>query len=236
MFSPAGGIIYHIRAMLYLHRLWKPFGDAIAAWLNQWQPPEKDIIIIGAGGGYFLTPDFLQRFGSILAVDPDPLSGLIFLRRFSAFKHSIIRDRTDYFLSGDTPGHSLPDLLNKRPEAAVLFSNFLGQIPFLIDDEKERMRTIIRLHHHLLPSLQGRSWCSYHDRYSGKGNGKEIARLSSDHQMTGEELIRSLCDNPGDDWTDHLTEDFFPGNTRYDYFLWRLTPQASHIIEGVYKI
>ncbi len=236
MFSPAGGVIYHIRAMLYLHRLWKPFGDSIAAWLNQWKTQEKELIIIGAGGGYFLAPDFLRRFKSILAVDPDPLARLIFLRRFSSFRQNIIWDTNDYFLSGDIAGHSLQDLLNRKPGAAVLFSNFLGQIPFLLEDEVERMQTIIHLHGHLLPSLKDRNWCSYHDRYSGKCRAGKTAVMSSSRQMAGEELIRSMCDDPGGDWTDHLTEDFFPGSGRYDYFLWHLTPKASHIIEGVFRL
>lgn len=235
MFSPAGGIVYHIRAMLHLHRLWKPFGDSITAWLSRWNPRERDIIIIGAGGGYFLNPDFLQRFATIVAVDPDPLSRLIFLRRYSAFRPKITWDGNDYFLSGEGPERSLPVLLDRWPHAAVLFSNFLGQIPFLLADEAVLMQTVIRLHRHLLPALAGRNWCSYHDRYSGKGGGTMAARLSSERQMTGEDLIRSLCGNPAGDWTDHLTEEYFPGNGRYDYFLWRLTPKSFHIIEGVFK-
>lgn len=233
--NPAGGLRYHFRAALYTQSLWQPFRKAIGEWLRSWNPPEKKLILIGASGGYSLNSDFLGRFDKIIAVDPDPLAGLIFRNRFALSKSRVQWIKADFFITAGHSAESLHAFLSQHPDAAILFSNFLGQLPFLtagLNKEEE----LIHFWQDALPGLlQGRARASFHDRYSSKKAPRSQRNFSADHQLEGEELIAQFYGNDlRGEWRDHSTQGFFSAQSSYDYFLWPLTPKSFHIIEGVY--
>ena len=233
-FNPTGGLIYHWRAARFAKTLWNPFRAALETWLSNWTPPERKLIVVGAGGGYMLPPAFLSRFDAVLAVDIDPVARLIFRRRFRSIGISIQCDGRDYFRFPGTSAAPFQDLLRREPEAAVLFSNIWGQVGFLAENDIER-DAMFRFWEQELPRLlAGRSWASYHDRYSGIGAAAGDRPFVSGRRLAGEALILRFCNaNAGGVWTDHLTGSLFPEAAPYAYFLWRLTPRSVHIIEGV---
>ena len=62
LFNPTGGLVYHWRALRYRNSLWAPFRQAISRHLDAWDPPEKELVVLGPSAGYTLPPDFLERF------------------------------------------------------------------------------------------------------------------------------------------------------------------------------
>jgi len=231
-FNPTGGLIYHCRAARFARTLWMPFRTALGTWLQNWTPPERKLIVIGAGGGYMLPSAFLSRFDAVLAVDIDPIARLIFRRRFRFLGKSMQCNGSDYFRFPGTSAASFGDLLAGEPEAAVLFSNIWGQVGFLAGNESERDAMFLFWEQELPRLLAGRSWASYHDRYSGTDTAAADRPFVSDRRLAGEELIRRFCSDTGGVWNDHLTGRLFPGAAPYAYFLWRLTPRSVHVVEG----
>jgi hypothetical protein len=233
-FNPTGGLIYHWRAARFAKTLWSPFRAALETWLSSWTPREKKLIVVGAGGGYMLPPAFLRRFDAVLAVDIDPVARLIFRRRFRSVGNSIQCDGRDYFRFPGISAEPFQDLLARQQEAAILFSNIWGQVGFLADHDVER-DAMFRFWEKELPRLlAGRSWASYHDRYSGTDTATTDRPFLSGRRLAGEELIRRFCGgNTGGLWNDHLTGRLFPDTAAYAYFLWRLTRRSVHIVEGM---
>ena len=217
-FNPTGGLIYHWRAFRFAENIWKPFRSALETWLLNWSPRETKLIVIGAGGGYMLPSAFLGRFDAVLAVDIDPVARLIFSSRFRFPGKSVQCDGRDYFRFPGTSAAPFRDLLAGEPEAAVLFSNIWGQIGFLAESEAER-DVMFRFWENELPRLlAGRSWASYHDRYSGTDAAEENHPFVSDRKLDGEELIRRFCSNTGGVWNDHLTGRLFRMRRRMPIF------------------
>jgi len=233
--NPAGGLGYHAKALIYGPLLWKDFRREIRAWLSRWNPPERKLLIIGQSGGYMLSRKFLGRFVEVTAVDPDPLAAWIFKKRFQKVGPLPSTKRDDFFVRTGSSTIPLQRFFSQHPDSAILFSNFLGQIPFLIRDEQERENLIGFWQVNLLKLLRGRSWASFHDRYSGSMRPADSAPLRSNRQLHAEELIGRFYEaGKGGQWIDHQTGGYFPEQTTYDYFLWRLAPRAFHIIEGVH--
>jgi hypothetical protein len=237
MLNPSGGLIYHGRAARYAKTLWAPFRTAVGSWLESWTPPEAKIMIIGASGGYMLPSPFLNRFRVILAVDPDPLARCIFQWRFRSLGKALQWESRDHFRFSEMSERPFRALLDANPDAAVLFSNLWGQVRFLVEDE-DRTDDVLCFWQDRLPELlAGRSWASYHDRYSGTDPATSRTLLASDPKLTGTDLIcRFYNRTPAGEWIDHLTSPFFPAAAHYDYFLWRFTPHSVHIVEGVYAV
>jgi len=182
-----------------------------------------------------LAPDFLSRFEKIIAVDPDPLAELIFKRRFAPIKASLQWDSRDYFIKPGCSANLFCGFLSSSGGAAVLFSNFLGQMPFLMSSEKQRAEILSFWQKNLLTVLAGRSWASFHDRYSCRKRPVRQEHFTSPEKLCGDALIKRYygADARGT-WVDHQTEALLGGQGNYDYFLWELTARAFHIIEGVY--
>jgi hypothetical protein len=233
--NPAGGLFYHAKAVLYAATLWPPFRQNIREWLQRWKPPEKKIVIIGASGGYTLNEDFLGNFVEIIAVDPDPVAALVFKRRFATRTSILQWDAKDYFVQSGCTADPFRKFLDCNSDAAVLFANFLGQMPFLINDEKKREAIIRFWQTNLLPALHGRSWASFHDRYSSSRIPVQQGHAFSICRLSGDALIKRYYGEAArGKWVDHRTEGLFHGQHNYDYFLWQLTPRAFHIIEALF--
>lgn len=235
--NPAGGLRYHLRAAIYGPVLWRGFRESIGSWLERWNPPEQSLIIIGQSGGYILSKTFLRRFRNIIAVDPDPLAALIFTARFRRTCRRITTITEDFFVSPGCSAEPLQQFLVEHNRAAVLLSNFLGQLLFLTSHEEERSRLILFWQTHLLRLLFGRSWASFHDRYSGKQRPTQWKALQTDKQASAEMLIGYFYgQNAGGTFIDHETSGYFPVMPFYEYYVWELTtPRAFHLIEAVCK-
>ncbi|MCX8043893.1 MAG: hypothetical protein N3B18_07195 [Desulfobacterota bacterium] len=235
LINPAGGLRYHLRAMLYSPVLWRGFRKNIGAWLERWNPPEHRLIIIGQSGGYILNKTFLSRFQHIIAVDPDLLAALIFAARFRRTCQHITIVTEDFFITPEYSVAPLQDFLAKYGAAAVLLSNFLGQIPFLITDDERRRQLILFWHTHLVHLLAGRNWASFHDRYSSNQRPTQWRTLQTECRCSAETLIRYFYGkNAGGTFIDHETEGYFPNILFYEYSVWQLTPRNYHLIEAVY--
>ncbi len=161
LLSPSGGLVYHARALRDAKVRWRPFREAIGAWLEAWAPPCDRLLIVGPSGGYSLRTDWLARFRGIVAIDFDPLAQRIFQRRHRGCRV----DRwivEDVFPLG-SQGLDLSPLrrrLDEYSNHAVLFSNVLGQIATSAARD-DRLETGLA---ELRPLLKGRTWASYHDR------------------------------------------------------------------------
>ncbi|HET9932233.1 MAG TPA: hypothetical protein VFQ35_16130, partial [Polyangiaceae bacterium] len=90
--------------------------------------------------------------------------------------------------------------------------------------------------------LEGRSWASFHDRFSGSLRPSLEGTLSADSRAADAELVETLFGEGGgeggqpSELTDHLTEGFFPANLPHSYFCWELEPGVFHVIEGVKSV
>lgn len=228
-------MIYHLRAARHSRGRWAPFRRDLGRWLAGWQPRESKLLLIGPSAGYSLEPEFLARFTSVVAVDPDPLARWFFARRLGS---PAAWERADYLRDGAGVPSSrrLGELLAAYPGHAVLFCNLLGQLKLLPEVKEPALRGWFAS----LPELlSGRSFASYHDRLSGELAphvvGGESAVLTNDQLTERFYSDASLPDGKTLELIDHLTDGIFPGLPRA-YFHWELHPRAHHLIEGVHSV
>jgi hypothetical protein len=235
LFTPSGGLVYHVRALRYRGGLWAPFRAALAGWLAQQLPPGEELILVGPSGGHCLPLAQLAGFRRLVALEPDPLARRILQARVSParleFEH---RDLLLEPLLSD--GVGLDALLERRPQASVLFCNLLGQVQIGLSEE-EQQRFEAEFRRRLLPLLAGRAWASFHDRWALDREPGEPAppTLSFERLPSDEELGVAFFGATGAPVTafDHATSALFPEALPRSYFSWQLTPQALHIVEGV---
>jgi hypothetical protein len=219
----SGGLFWHLRALRYRKRLWRPFCNEVQRWLREWQPPTDKLIIVGPSAGYTLNADFLQRWQEIVVLEPDPLA-----RRLLRWRYPDARWR---FESLDVLSNidDLAWLGERFAKHAILFSNVLGQIA--PRDEavsqiwQRRLREILRGHH----------WASYHDVIS-----------------TSRQPAALLAQVPSEEALDHLVARFWHGGeleivdhgtfglgkcesrssfSNNSYCIWRLRPRQYHLVE-----
>jgi len=242
LLTPTGGLRYHFRAWLYRDTVWKPYVDAVGAWLLEWHPPERALLLVGPSGGYSLPAALLTRFERITGVEPDPVARWIFRRRFSSALRakgaSLEWDRGDWF-SPDASGFHidrLARLVARHPDLAVLFCNFLGQMPLL--DRRERHTDSLARWFDALPSALGeRSFASYHDRFSAPVRPRVAYEFRTpnalDDEALGTEVYVSATKREDRvDIVSHGTARLFPNRPRA-YFSWEIVRGFWHLIEGV---
>ena len=51
LFTPSGGLVYHLRALRYGATLWRPFREVIGEWLVHHLPPDDELVLVGPSGG-----------------------------------------------------------------------------------------------------------------------------------------------------------------------------------------
>jgi hypothetical protein len=245
--NPAGGIRYHLRALRYSPRAWQPFKDAIESWLNEWNPAPARLIIVGPSGGYCTSPRWLSRFEEIICVDPDWIARRIFEGRLRSHARraalspqpKVIWHQENHlrFASTREQLDSFSGFLAKHPGTPVLFSNFLGQLPLLLEHGGSRALGALEMwKRNLGPMLQGRPWASFHDRLSGPLMPQFAQPYRSDRRLTNSEILERLYPNPEKtiELVDHEMDGFFPHDQVYTYFHWRLRPRSIHLIEAVF--
>ena len=223
LFNPTGGLIYHLRARRYHTSLWAPFRQQVAQFLEDWHPPEKELLILGPSGGYTLPTEFLERFEKLYLFDPDPWAPIFFRKNHPGLNIEWSRKNLVFKAKKFAP-ELLSDWL-KNKSVAVLFSNVLGQLP-LLGESSEMQTWWLKIQ----PELNRHSWASYHDLFSFP----QYAALPS--RLPASPVVPQLVDwalkaKKSLELTDHGTSELFPNSLAT--WTWHLSPRRTHIIGGV---
>ncbi|NDG85242.1 MAG: hypothetical protein EBX52_09445, partial [Proteobacteria bacterium] len=70
----SGGVFYHLRALRYRKAYWDQHHNGVRKFLEEWNPASKKLLLVGPSAGYSLPSDWLARFDSIEAFEPDPVA------------------------------------------------------------------------------------------------------------------------------------------------------------------
>lgn len=235
LFTPSGGLVYHLRAWRHRASLWAPFRQAVETWLASTLLGPGELVLVGPSAGHCLPDSVLRRFEQVLVLEPDPVARWLLGRRLT---HAQIEIEARDLLVEPLlrSGEGLGELLRARPRASVLFCNLLGQLHFALSEEQQAtFRRAFR--ERILPELASRKWASFHDRWSLDRSAAEPVPL-----------MRTFSALPSDDelgasWfgadaapvavLDHHTSQLFPSHLPRRYFSWQITPSALHVVEGV---
>jgi len=241
LLNPAGGLRYHFRALRYRNRQWKPFRWAIGEWLLGWQPREANLLLVGPSAGYCLQPFFFERFERIVCLEPDPVARSLFRRRLH--RAPLERQPRLEFIAEDhlvRHPEKLTRLLDQLPDTCLLFSNVLGQLRALLDDENDAGPAFEPIEKTIRQSIQGRSWASFHDRISGYRHPNQEYPVTSSSRLSNQEILEEFFGLPASEqeersvqWIDHLTEGLLPADLPHWYFPWEIEPGRIHVIEAV---
>lgn len=247
--NPAGGLRYHLRGFRYAETLWQPFRWHLGEWLYGWEPPEKQLIVVGASGGWCVQPFFFERFTEVTCLEPDPIAHWLFRRRLDKApldnRPRLRFEAQDHLLADPS---KLERLLEAEPGAAVLFTNIVGQLRVLLDAESGDQPSFVRVREAVQKAVASRSFASFHDRVSGAIEPAIDGAVHADSRLSDAELIEHFypvyegkgerAGTPGIDHSgrrellDHLTEGFFPATGPHSYFPWQLLPGTFHLIEA----
>ena len=163
----AGGPFYHLRALQAARSRWRPFRDALGAFLDETFGSTTAIALVGPSAAYCVPDHFLARFTSVVALEPDALARWMLARRLRRLGvpalELVSEDLLVAPLVDGRPG--LDSLLDASPDRAVLFCNVLGQVRFLLP-EADFAKWQAGWTHTIAPRLEGRPWASFHDRIS----------------------------------------------------------------------
>jgi len=215
----SGGLAYHWRAWRYRKRLWRSFHAQVARWLTQWQPAGTTLILIGPSAGYALPTDFLARFDTLVAIEPDPLARWRLRRRRP--------DACWQFVAEDvfTDPQALERLAQRFPTATFLFCNVIGQV--MGADELMAWR---EAHARWFAS---HDWASWHDVFSSDRPPHGLP--THDETLCGPaaaaEVARRLWSGLPCAVEDHGSFGLWPGA---EHALWPITPTQWHVIGWVH--
>jgi hypothetical protein len=237
LFSPSGGLVYHARAWRRAHTSWQPFRASVAEWLAAQLPSADELILVGPSAGHCLPLEQLASFRRVLVLDPDPLARWLLARRLRSRNAKLIveEEARDVLLTPlltDAPG--LEQVLERRPHAALLFCNVLGQLHFGLSEEQQA--TFQRnFQGRIVPQLAPRTWASFHDRWSLDSSEELPAHVSFAERPGDDELGRRFfgAAGPSVEVLEHGTAELFPAELPRRYFSWRITPSAVHIVEAL---
>lgn len=241
LLNPAGGLRYHLRALRYCNRQWKPFRWAIGEWLLGWRPRESNLLLVGPSAGYCLQPFFFERFERIVCLEPDPVARSLFRRRLR--RAPLERQPRLEFIADDHLVHhpeKLTQLLGQLPDTCLLFSNVLGQLRVLLGTQDRTDPQLQRIESAIAQSIEGRSWASFHDRISGDQHPMQDYPVTSNSRLSNQEILEEFfgLSARGEEersvrWVDHLTEGLFPADLPHQYLTWEIEPGRFHVIEAV---
>ena len=219
LMNPAGGLIYHWRALMH-GKAWEDYRKNVLAFLKEWNPPREELILVGPSAGYSLDTHWLSSFDYLLGVEIDPLARWNFGRR-----HDVDVDWIAGAIAPDLNG--IERILTQYPESPVLFCNILGQVPSLFP----QMEDVPDFHNRLLELLDGRMWASYHDRLSGQFTRPPRSRhfpssLPIEDVVQAWKLSGTILD--------HQTGTLGEGRECW-VWPWEIRPGYTHLIEGVFS-
>ncbi len=222
------GVGWHLRALRYRRSLWANYLAQTASFLEDWsnqslKPAQvSELIIVGASAGWSLPSDWVRGFSSLVLIDPDPLSPLLFKRN-----HPVPAGQARTLIRRDFRT-ALPDLLIAQPRAAILFNNLLGQLRLVSKDLDATEQELVQIQ----SQLTGRHWASFHDRLSGNWAHAQqsAAAIHTADTLSNDELAKSF--GRGGEWLDHLTSQILPTNTPRIIYPWCITPDRLHVVEA----
>ena len=228
-----GGLNWHVQAYTSRRR-WQPTVQLIEQFLTQVQPKSDHLVLIGASAGWMMPPSWLARFQRIDAYDIDPLAAWLFDmhhgKRLRAQGIALHHHRQDALAT-------LPDVLKEHPKACIWFDNVLGQHRFRVRDEARAEQELAQLK----TTLQGRSWGSLHDVWSGPTDGRLLPaglQVWSHHVTTQQAMepafSQKLLASVGakEAWHDHLTSQVFAPNTATTWMPWAFKPNYWHWLQA----
>jgi hypothetical protein len=238
LFNPAGGLPYHWRALCNAGRLWMPFRSALGLWLEQWQPSERHLVLVGPSAGYNLPLEHLRRYTAVTVLEPDPIARWLFARRVRRVLGpecpDLCFEQRDYLVEHPV---GLSELF-KQEKRAVLFCNVLGQLPHLVP-ATHHGSTLPAIKLRVRKALQGRSWASFHDRVSGPVAPTFVSR-SAPKRWSDAEVIAHAYDTSKQsglvELNDHHTHGLFPSELRHTYLAWQIQARRYHLIEAVHQV
>ncbi len=230
LFKPqAGGVLYHLKARRYAHSLWRSYRLELETLLLGYLPkPHSTGILIGPSSGYCLTQATLDRFQTLIAIDPDASAKRSFLKTFPNTNcHWHLQDAFSFSSRGDF--EFLTDLDQRYPDNVFLFCNVLGQIPYLHNSPfTQHSVQFQNWQQHLRTFLENKNWISFHDRLSGPTIKKKWSE-HTESPLSNEQVLNSLG-WPPQAAIDHWTQDLFPDGP-HAYILWHLSRARTHVIE-----
>jgi len=233
--NPAGGLRYHLRARRHRTRAWAPFRAELDAWLATWKPAARTLAIVGPSGGYCLPASLLARFERLLCFEPDPIARLILAHRLKKLpgNREVVWFTRDVWV---TPllrggGSGVPAAL-LTPDCALLFANFLGQVAFLVPDQRWP-EFAAAWQASLWPLLASIPWASFHDRVSGEIAPRLPHGESGAVRLGDEQIVALYGPDQAGELLDHRATELLPTGARYAYFDWPIVPGRHHLIEGV---
>lgn len=241
--GPTGGLSYHLIARKRVHSTWQPFRAQVRNWLvdwkNHWPETCSELIIFGPSAGWTLPLPDLTRINKLILIEPDPVARFLLRRRL---KHPRLEfhSRADLLPWFSDDLLAFDEFLRERPNAAVLFSNLLGQVPLLVKPSYAASQNQ-HAQDAFLNALKHRTWASYHDLFSTQTakstrlttnaipsfNGREASTRLSEIAVDTFEGARTL--------TDHETSWLSVGR-RTEFALWPLTEKQVHLIGFVKQL
>ncbi len=236
LFSLSGGLLYHLKALRYGPELWAPFRHQVANWLAGALPAGGELVLVGPSAGHCLPLAQLKRFERLLVLEPDPIARRLLRSRLSHPRLQLeYRDLLVEPLMSGRAG--LDVVLERRPDASVLFCDLLGQVQLELSDEQQA-RFQDEFRRRILPRLDGRRWASFHDRWSLDRDLHQPplpSVVGFNYVPQDDELGAAWFGPQGPPVTvlDHATSELFPAPGSRRYFAWQITPQALHIVEAV---
>lgn len=240
--NAAGGWRYHLNAWQHRQTLWAPYTAEVAEIFAVWAPDCRELAVVGPSAGYHLPAEFLQRFQTVWAIEPDPLARWMLRRRFGQVAWRMVRD--DYFTPHGKLGwtDNLARLFSDFDGCALLFANFLGQLvalyPLAVAREQAdgSLQPTSVFGHYLKAlngHLHGRQWCSLHDRLSSPLPPAAPLPMDLPRSLATAELAAAVWP-PGAAMTDHLTGQIGADLPR-KLLCWQRKPHMHHLIEAVWQ-
>ena len=240
-----GGLNWHVHAAASQTR-WRGTQQHIDRFLARVQPVERQLLLIGGSAGWMMSTAWLTCFRRIDVIDIDPLAPWLFGRRHG---RALNQAGCQWQFHRQDGIAGLPALLKQFPDAFVWFDNVLGQLRYRLDDEDALERQLA----HIQRWLQGRSWGSVHDLYSGPTRLDLPAELdalcqSAEHGDVQDGVPQYRVDRRPtslDDWgqrllqrveaegiwQDHGTGVVFPAGTAVQLVPWGFKPRYCHWLE-----
>lgn len=230
--NPTGGLRYHLRAAWH-GPAWQPFRRELGAWLATWRPARKTLAIVGPSAGHCLPLEALTSFERLIIFEIDPVARWLLKRRLARALpgRQITWIAQDLWIDPLRYGRELPERII-GPDGAVLFSNILGQVPYLLEPG-EYPDWLAQWQKRVLPWLERTPWASFHDRVSGEV--PPSAALPDHARQLSDEEVGALYEAAaisGDlELNDHRSQDLLPPGYGYRYLHWPLAPRMHHLIE-----
>ncbi len=231
--SPAGGLIYHGRALRHRNGLWAPFRTQLARWLEHWIPkPSGRLVLVGPSAGHTLPWQWLGKFDELFIVEPDPLARAWLAMRARRAGTALHFIQGESWLTGSaTDLTAMTTQMQKLHCPPLLFTNVLGQLALLREtfhDDKPWRRAFN-------DAIAPLPWASFHDR----GSCHDIViqtpqpppwQIQTQSELSLVDAAHALGWLPPLEVEDHGTGGLLPPGPR-GYALWPITPDSSHLIE-----